>query len=108
MERLGLTPITDYTQIVLQPSTVPVQPLQPLQPGQVPVVYDPVATGYANLNFANAQQTYIDQKTAALNEARQAQEAAAASVIRAAAAQNNLKAAAVGAGAIMLAVKFLL
>lgn len=104
----ALTPLQPGQLPTLQPPTTEVQPLQPLQPGQMPVVYDPISTGYANLQFAAMQQKYTDQKVEAMQQARQMQEAAAASVVRAEAAQNNFKAAAIGAGVVMLAIKFLL
>lgn len=104
----ALTPLQPGQMPTLQPATTPVQTLTPLQPGQLPTITDPNTTGYANNAYANALRKYADDKSAALNAARAAMEEAERIAQNSRARNENIKAAAIGAGVIVLAIKFLL
>lgn len=104
----GLTPLQPGQLPVLQPPSTPVQPLTPLQPGQTPVLTDPNVTGYTNHAYADALRRYTDDKIAALQAAREAQEEFERNSQNSQARNGNYKAAAVGAGVIVAAIKFLL
>lgn len=106
--RIGLTPLQPGQLPTLQTSTQPVQTLTPLQPGQLPVLTDPNVTGYANPAFAAVFNQYVNEKAALLNEARAATEKAMRDADNADAAAKNYKAAAVGVGIVLVAIKFLL
>lgn len=92
----------------LTPPLVTAPVLVPVQPGTMPAVYDPAAYGYANPVFVAAMDKYIKDKSDALNAARAAIEAAGVDAVANEARKNNIKNAALGAGAAVILFKFLL
>jgi hypothetical protein len=78
--------------------------LERLEPGALPVVYDPAQYGYSNPVFAAAMNDYVQNKIAAMEAARLAEEER----LKAMQGEGSILPVVIGAGVGLLAIKFLL